>query len=207
MSKKSFTPHSRWNRLFSGVVAISGVAGFCLGLTPSVSADVADRKTTITFSAPVEVPGKVLPAGTYVFKLLDSSSNRNIVEVFDKDEKKLYATLLAIPDYRPQPYDKTMVTFEERPSGSPEAIEAWFYPGDPYGMKFVYPHKRAVELAKRTNHNVLSMADTQTATISTTATSANDVGIKEMQNTEVTGVNGSGDSIALTVIIVSKPQP
>jgi hypothetical protein len=207
MSKKSFTSDSRWNRLFSRVVAISGVAALCLGLTPSVSADAADRKTTITFSAPVEVPGKVLPAGTYVFKLLDSSSNRNIVEIFDKDEKKLYATLLAIPDYRPQPYDKTMVTFEERPSGSPEAIEAWFYPGDPYGMKFVYPHKRAVELAKRTNHNVLSMPDTQTATISTTATSASDAGIKEMQNTEVTGVNGSGDSIALTVIIVSKPQP
>src|ERR1700720_3721429 len=68
---------------------------------PPASADQSDKKTVFTFSAPVEIPGKVLPAGTYVFKLLDSTSNRDIVEIFDKDEKKLYATLLAIPDYRP----------------------------------------------------------------------------------------------------------
>src|SRR5204862_769013 len=121
------------------------------------AADQWDKKTIVTFNAPVEVPGKVLPAGTYVFKLLDSASNRNIVQIYDKDEKQLLATILALPDYRLKPSDKPVITFEERPSGSPEAIKAWFYPGELYGQQFVYPHDRAVALAKRSNQPVLSM--------------------------------------------------
>src|ERR1700730_3742746 len=66
---------------------------------PPASADQSDKKTVFTFSAPVEIPGKVLPAGTYVFKLLDSTSNRDIVQVWDKDEQHLIATMLALPDY------------------------------------------------------------------------------------------------------------
>src|SRR6266403_211435 len=96
------------------------------GLTPTASADPSDNKTVVTFNAPVEIPGKVLPPGTYVFKLLDSTSNRNIVQIFDKDEKELYATLLALPNERLKPSDKPTITFEERPSGSPEAVKAWF---------------------------------------------------------------------------------
>jgi hypothetical protein len=53
------------------------------------SADERDKKTIVTFSAPVEIPGKALPVGNYVFKLLDTSGNRNIVQVFDKDEQHL----------------------------------------------------------------------------------------------------------------------
>ena len=154
----------------------------------------------------VEIPGKVLPPGTYAFKLLDSTGSRNIVQIFDKDQKKLYATILGIPDYRPEPPDKTIVRFDERPTGSPEAIEAWFYPGDPYGVEFVYPHQRAMELAKRTNHNVLSMRDDQEKTIATTATSASDAGIKEMENTEVTGVSPSGGPIDVTIIVGTSPS-
>jgi hypothetical protein len=205
MSSNSLTP-CRSNQILGLVFAMSGVAALYLGLIPSLSADEHDKKTTITFSAPVEVPGKALPAGTYVFKLLDSTANRNIVQIFDKDEKTLYATILAIPDYRLQPSDKPVIQFEERPAGSPPAIKAFFYPGDTYGQQFVYPHKRAVELAKRTHQNVLSMNDNQTATISTKATSASDAGIKEMQNTEVSGVSGSGDPIAVDVIILTTPQ-
>src|SRR6266436_4710922 len=99
-----------------------------IGLAPRCAADEHDKKTIVTFSAPVEVPGKVLPAGTYVFKLLDSTANRNIVQIFDKDEKQLYATILAVPDYRMQPSDKPLIQFEERPSDSPPAVKAWFYP-------------------------------------------------------------------------------
>ena len=128
-------------------VSTTCVAMLCIGLTSIAAGDQYDKKTILTFSAPVEIPGKALPAGTYVFKLLDSPSNRNIVQVFDKDEKQLYATLLAVPDYRLTPSDQTVIKFEERPSGAPEAIKAWFYPGAETGMQFVYPHDRAVELA------------------------------------------------------------
>ena len=131
--------------------------------------------------------GKVLPAGAYVFKLLDSASNRNIVQIFDKDERHLYATILAIPDYRLKPTDKTVINFEELPSNSPEAIKAWFYPGDEYGQQFVYPHKRAVEIAKRTNQNVLSMRNEMADHISAPAKTASASSVKAMQQTEVTG--------------------
>src|SRR6202011_1744399 len=142
---------------------------FCAALigaaiSPSVKADDWDRKTVITFSAPVEIPGVhltgwgVLPAGTYVFKILDSQSDRHIVQIFSKDETTIYATILAIPNYRLKATDKTVITFRERPAGEPEAIRAWFYPGRNWGEEFVYPKAKAIELAKTTNTPVLFTA-------------------------------------------------
>lgn len=119
-----------------------------LALTPGAWADQWNQKTTITFSGPVEIPGQVLPAGTYVFKLADSSANRQIVQVFNKEENHVYGTFLTIPDYRLRPTEQTLIRFHERPAGQPEAIKAWFYPGRNYGHEFVYPKKEAVMLAK-----------------------------------------------------------
>lgn len=119
-------------------------------------ADAWDKKTIMTFSQPVELPGIVLPAGTYVFKLLDSPSERHIVQVFDKDETKIYATILAIPNYRLKPAEDTMVRFEERPRGVPDAVKAWFYPGDNFGQEFAYPKLRAMNLAEETKTPVLA---------------------------------------------------
>ena len=115
---------------------------FCLTLmgavfAPRAKADDWNRKTVMTFSAPVEIPGvhlkgwAVLPAGTYVFKILDSASDRHIVQIFNADETQCYATILAIPNYRFRATGKTVVTFRERPAGEPEALRAWFYPGTP----------------------------------------------------------------------------
>src|SRR4029453_16239703 len=138
---------------------------FCLSLaalafSPSVKADGWNKKTVVTFSQPVEIPGGiVLPAGTYVFKLLDSLSNRHIVQIFNEDQTHIYATILAIPNWRLQVTEKTVMTFGERSVGSPQAIRAWFYPGDNSGQEFVYPKKRAVELAKITNQPVLYIPD------------------------------------------------
>lgn len=178
-----------------------------LGLTTiRANADEWDKKTVVTFNAPVEVPGKVLPAGTYVFKLLDSPSDRHIVQIYDADEKKLYATILAVPDYRLKPTDKPVLRFEERPSGQPEALEAFFYPGDNFGQQFVYPHKRAVELAKRTNHDVLSMSDSMSKNMAAGPTSGNDSNAKALENTEVSAVNPQGDKVELLVVIADKPE-
>jgi hypothetical protein len=106
---------------------------------PAARADEWNKETTLTFNEPVEVPGKVLPAGTYVFKLADSQSDRDIVQIFTKGEKQLLTTVMAIPDSRAEPTDKTVVTFEERASGSPEALHDWFYPGETTGVEFLYP--------------------------------------------------------------------
>jgi hypothetical protein len=133
-------------------------------LLPSAKADELNRKTVISFSGPVEIPGVhltgwgVLPAGTYVFKIMDSQSDRHIVQIFSKDEKTVYATILAIPNYRLKPTDKTVITFRERPAGEPEALRAWFYPGRNWGEEFVYPKSKAVALAKVSNVAVLAIA-------------------------------------------------
>jgi len=116
-----------------------------------------DQKTTFTFSGPVEIPGQVLPPGTYVFKRADSQAERNIAQVFSKNERHLYGTFLAIPDQRLRPPGRPIITFDERPPASPEAVRAWFYPGENYGHEFVYPKPKAVALAKSNNTPVPSM--------------------------------------------------
>ena len=107
-----------------------------------VLADEWNKRTEFQFSAPVQIPGKTLAAGKYVFQLADSESDRNIVQVFSEDSvgrETLVATLMAVPEYIEQTPDKAIVHFEERPSGSPEAIRSWFYPGENTGWEFVYP--------------------------------------------------------------------
>jgi hypothetical protein len=103
-----------------------------------------------------------LPAGTYVFKIADSLADRHIVQIFNEDETHVFTTILAIPNYRLKPTDKTVMTFRERAEGQPEAIRAWFYPGHQWGEEFVYPKYRAVELAKLTNEPVLAIAELPT---------------------------------------------
>ena len=144
------------NRMKTRVMLFVGL-GLLGGMVQRAAADDFDQKTVFTFSGPVEIPGQVLSAGTYVFRLADSSSDRNIVQVFNKDETHLYGTFLAIPDYRIKPAGKTIITFEERPAGSPEAVKAWFYPGENYGRDFVYPKPKATALAKANNTPVPSM--------------------------------------------------
>jgi hypothetical protein len=135
---------------------IIGVAIFG-AIVQVAKADERDQKTVVTFSVPVEIPGQVLSPGTYVFKLADSSSDRNIVQVFNKEESHLYGTFLAVPDYRLRPADKPIITFSERPAGTPEAVRAWFYPGQNYGHDFVYPKPKAAALAKANQTPVPSM--------------------------------------------------
>ena len=131
-----------------------------VGVSTGAQADEWNKKTIVTFSQPVEVPGvgaQVLPAGTYVFRLVESSSNRNIVRILSADEKHIFTTILAIPNFRLHSTDKTVMTFRERAAGQPEAIRAWFYPNDNFGQEFVYPKFRAIELAKATGEPVLAM--------------------------------------------------
>jgi hypothetical protein len=126
--------------------------------------DVWNKKTFLTFSGPVQVPGVTLPAGTYTFKLADLTGSRHVVQIFDKDEKKIYTTILAIPDQRLEPSDKPVVLFSERPAGTPQAIKAWFYPGETIGNEFVYPKSQAIRIARATHQSVLTAADDTTTT-------------------------------------------
>jgi hypothetical protein len=171
----------------------SCMAALLAALGSAVKATESDKLTIFTFSNPVELPGnKVLPAGTYAFKLLDTAGSRNVVQIFNKDMTMLYATVLTIPDYRPQPHDKTIVTFAETAEGGPYAIKEWFYPGDQYGQEFVYPKPRATELAKAANQSVPSMPSDQASNISQPARSSNDPSVMAMKNSQLKAQNANG---------------
>jgi hypothetical protein len=143
-------------RLLKVACGAAVLAACSLMFAPDAHADEWDKKTILTFSGPVQIPGATLPAGTYVFKLADLSGNRHVVQVFDKSEKKIFGTMMAIPRQRINPSDKPVVLFSERPTGSPQALRVWYYPGETIGNEFVYPKSQAIAIAKATHQPVLS---------------------------------------------------
>jgi hypothetical protein len=133
-------------KLRSVSLLASGIA--TLAMLSTANAAVYNKKTKLTFSQPVHVPGVTLPAGSYYFKLVDSQSSRNIVQVSNIRQDKVYATILAIPDYRANPSSHTIVTFGETGAGCASAVKVWYYPGDTLGNRFVYGKEEAAQMAK-----------------------------------------------------------
>lgn len=132
-------------------------AALLLGATLATAQTDNSRTTIVTFSAPVALPGVTLPAGSYMFKLADSQTNRNIVQVFDKDRSKIFATILAIPAQREKPADETVITFRESPASMAPAVQYWYYPGETRGQEFAYPKKQAMEIANAAHTSVLAV--------------------------------------------------
>lgn len=139
-----------------GIIQTAACAALIVAaLSPrAVKADQWDKKTYLTFSDSVQVPGTVLPAGKYVFKLLESASDRYVVQIFNERENHIFATVMAIPNYKLDTPDKTQISFYEAPTGQPEPIRAWFYPGDNFGREFVYNKQEAALIAQAGNQNV-----------------------------------------------------
>jgi hypothetical protein len=159
----------------------------------------------------VEIPGVhlkgwgVLPAGTYVFKILDSQSDRHIVQIFDKGETQVFATILAIPNYRLKATDKTVVTFRERPAGQPEALRAWFYPGRNWGEEFVYPKAIALELAKAANTAVLFTPAEIPLEVAEPIKSADEPVVVELKQAPVMAIQPTGEEVELTQVVTPPP--
>jgi hypothetical protein len=124
-------------KLFGVILGVCTLL-LCTTFAPSVLADQWDKKTVVTFSDSVEIPGQVLPAGTYVFKLADSPTNRHIVQIWNADENEILATILTVPNVRFEAPDDSLFEFDERPSDSPPALKVWFYPGNSTGEEFIY---------------------------------------------------------------------
>ena len=178
--------------------------GLLVSMLPQVKADEWDQQTVFTFSGPVEIPGQVLDAGTYVFKLSDSQSDRNIVQVFNKNENHLYGTFLTVPDHRLKPRGKTIITFEERTSGSPEAVRAWFYPGENYGHQFVYPKAKAVQLAKANNTSVASMPDELSANTTKPAPTMQEPHVVELKRAPLKAQQPTEEEVEITQVFVAE---
>lgn len=191
---------------FKTMATILCMSLLTLMLSPMARADDWNKKTVVTFNQPVEIPGGVvLPAGVYVFKLLDSSSNRHIVQIFNEDQTHIYATILAIPNYRLQTTDKTVMTFGERSVGSPEAIRSWFYPGANSGEEFVYPRRRAIELAKANSLSVLAMPTELEAKITAPSASVSDEPVVALKAAPVIAVQPTGEEAEIAQVVTPPP--
>lgn len=132
-----------------------------------MNADPWNKKTIITITEPMQIPGAVLTPGKYVFKLVDSASNRHIVQVFDEDEKNVINTILAIPNRRLQPTGKSEFGFWEVPAGNTPALRSWFYPGDNMGQEFAYPKQEATKLSAMVKEEVPSLSEEEYAQATT----------------------------------------
>jgi hypothetical protein len=119
-------------------------------------ANDCNRLTYLTFSAPFALPGVTLPAGTYRFSHPDCATDDDILRVSSQDGSKVYATLLAIPEERSMPSDQPVVVFAEMPAGAPEAIKAWFYPGEIVGDQLIYPKGEARRIADARDRTVVA---------------------------------------------------
>jgi len=184
-----------------------------LGMTFSsiATADDWNHKTVVTTTGPIEVPAVhlagwgVLPAGTYVFKILDSQSDRHIVQIFNQDETIVYATVLAIPNYRLKATDKTVITFSERPAGQPEALRAWFYPGNNWGEEFVYPKAKAMELAKIAKTPVLFMPVEIPIEVATPIKSVDEPVVMQLKHAPIMAIQPTGEEVQLTAVVTPPP--
>jgi len=151
------------------------VALLLLAAAPAVFSDDHDKKTDITIEQPIQVPGAVLQPGTYMFILMNSSSDRHIVEIKSEDGSKLYATTFTTAARRVEPTGKVVLTFYEMPAGTPQALRQWFWPGDTEGQEFLYPHDKAAEITAATNQTVPEVpADQDTAQAAPPAPAASD---------------------------------
>jgi hypothetical protein len=121
------------------VVALS-IAVLGAAQASSVRADEWNKLTFLTFSKDVAIPGKVLTAGTYTFRLSDSQSDRHVVQIFNETGTQLITTLLTIGANRLSLTDDTVITFGEPAGNAPPPITRWFYPGDTDGQEFIYPN-------------------------------------------------------------------
>jgi hypothetical protein len=116
-------------------------------MLPLAKADESNQATILTFSQAVEIPGQILPAGTYRFVVVDDSTGSDTVQIFNANRTKLFATLNTVPASRKDPKDETIIFFAQRTSGKPDAIKTWFYPGMLDGHEFIYGSKEEHELA------------------------------------------------------------
>ena len=118
-------------------------------------ADEEDQSTKITFSEPIEIPGHILPAGTYLFKLADTN-NLNLVRIFNADGTRLVATLQTISTQRHEIAGNTVVVLAEQGGDRPEALLKWFYPGNTDGHEFMYSKQETQQLAQDRQQTIVA---------------------------------------------------
>lgn len=150
-------------RIHKVYLAVGLLLAFCLFFELAAHADKTNEQTTITFSAPVQIPGKVLPAGTYVFQQAGPDNDPNTVQIFNADHSLLYAIVQTISTERTDVTGQTAVMLAQPEVGGPEFLVSWFYPGSSIGHEFVYPKQQEQELAHATQQTFVGNQLAQSA--------------------------------------------
>lgn len=123
-------------RLLASAVAAAAVVS--LTMPAPASANTIDKLAFLTFSAPVQIPGATLDAGTYQFRLANPGSGRDVFQVLSHDGSVLYSMFFTLGDNRTVLTEDPVVTFIETPAGVPPAVRSLFYPGEYRGYQFVW---------------------------------------------------------------------
>jgi hypothetical protein len=164
-----------------------------LAMTPAAYADDWDKATRITVNQPFEIPGMVLPAGTYIMKIVDLAAERHVVRFLSEDGTKIYATLIGIPDFRLTPTEKTSITLYESEYNQPRALHNWFYPGYQYGIEFAYPKARAAEIARVVEEPVIAFREPEVFW-------AEQPAVEELLEEPLVAVTPEGEEVELAVV-------
>ena len=136
------------SRLITKIPMAAFVLALIIGVfSPSATADYIlgseFHRTRITVNVPWQVPGTTLPAGTYVMRLVETKGGpRTVVQILNKDETRLLATVIAAPAYRSVRTDEPVFHFNETETGGPEPLHTWFYRHSRQGIEFLYPNSR-----------------------------------------------------------------
>lgn len=140
-------------RLNKVILLVAWAVSCFLFFEVAAHADETNEATKLTFSQSVQVPGRVLPAGTYLFRLADSG-DRHLVQIINADRTEFYGMVMAIPTNRRDATDKTVVTVADQPDG-PKALLKWFYPGSLTGEEFLYPKQQEQQLAREQHQDIM----------------------------------------------------
>jgi len=184
-------------KLLKGIGTAVCLLVLCLVVAPKTKANEQPSNAVVTFAAPVEVPGvdaQILPAGTYRFMVLESTPDRDIIQISSPDGSHVFTTMLGVPNSRLKAPDLVTVVFTDRPAADPLALKAWYCPGRIWGDQIVYEKPRATKLAKETNEPVLSTSAVQA--ISTVAV---------LKTALIEAVGPGGEAVAISQIVDAPP--
>ena len=140
------------------ILLLLGIAGLIAALCATPSAQgVVNEPVSFTFDKPVTVPGQTLPAGKYEFRVMNSQSDRQVIEIYSADGKKIgmFAAIAAARNDMPE---NAEIRFLETPANMPQAIATWWYPAKTRGHEFLYGKEQGAILAKL-NKSGVAVAD------------------------------------------------
>jgi hypothetical protein len=177
------------------LVIVLCLAFVWLAFSPNASAQRFDKGTRITMNTPFQVPGKTLPAGEYVIRLMEIEGNRRVVQILNATEQKSYAIALGIPDYFLKAPENTHLSFYEVDRGKPLPVHAWFYPGSNFGVEFVYPKTQALEIAAVSGEHVIATTEPEPIAAPTPA---------ELESEPLLAIEPSGEEATLAEV---HPEP